>query len=347
MKKDQRSRLSNASLQDSLNQAANERRLGTGVLLQQQPNTDLFTLDTQGSAEITEEFQVKKLRIDEILKPSSSFSLKPTRAHVSKATKKHPKLPKVTQEPSPPNQQPSPAPTEIWSEDSTLSSKPAKKVHSATSKAVELPHPGQSYRPQNSALEEALQIATASALKKDAEVSNKITIVSSSLSKDASIIQANKELFNKTKEEPEEELQEKCESASTPSAFKRKTKAQKNKEQRHLQLQKKIDQAKFFKTSDKQVNNLSTILTSIHKSSKVNKVKEAKKNARLGKYKIVERMIDVLLPEQVPDSLRALAPEGNLVRDRFISLQQRNLIEPRVKVQPWRRYALRTVIENK
>jgi nucleolar protein 53 len=350
MKRDQKSRLCNASLQDSLNQAANERRLGTGVLLQEQQNTDLFTVDTQGSAEITREYKVKKLRIDEILKPSSAFSLQPTRIQSSKATKKLPKIPKPSKEPNPPAKQQATPSLELWNEEENSSPaelKPAKKTLSVC-KAVPLPHPGQSYRPQNEDLQQAIEIAASTILKKEAEACPKITIVPSSLSEDASIIQANRNLFNK---QPEEESETEEPSSSTPSstasALKRKTKAQKNKKNRHFELQKAINQAKLFKASDKQINNLSTILSLIKKTSSKCKVKEAKKNARLGKYKIVERMMDVLLPEEVPDSLRTLAPEGNLVKDRFVSLQQRNLIEPRVKVQPWRRYAMRTVIENK
>lgn len=72
---------------------------------------------------------------------------------------------------------------------------------------------------------------------------------------------------------------------------------------------------------------------------------------RIGRHKVPEREVDVQLGEDLSESLRALKvnstyfkhqstglliilmqPEGNLFRDRFQSLQQRALVEPRVPV---------------
>ncbi|KAG6867979.1 hypothetical protein C0993_008738 [Termitomyces sp. T159_Od127] len=70
---------------------------------------------------------------------------------------------------------------------------------------------------------------------------------------------------------------------------------------------------------------------------------------RLGKHKVPEGRVDVQLGEDLSESLRALKvrilrslltrwsncvkqPEGNLFRDRFLSMQQRALVEPRVLV---------------
>ena len=43
--------------------------------------------------------------------------------------------------------------------------------------------------------------------------------------------------------------------------------------------------------------------------------------------------IDILLPKELPSSLRELKPEGNLLKDRVVSLMERNIIEPRQRVQ--------------
>ncbi|KAI6126491.1 P60-like protein [Pisolithus sp. B1] len=43
--------------------------------------------------------------------------------------------------------------------------------------------------------------------------------------------------------------------------------------------------------------------------------------------------------EELTENLRSLKPEGNLFRDRFVSLQQRALVEPRVPVLPSKRRA--------
>lgn len=50
---------------------------------------------------------------------------------------------------------------------------------------------------------------------------------------------------------------------------------------------------------------------------------------RLGKHIVPEHNIDVQLGEDLSESLRQLKPEGNLFKDRFLSMQQRALIEPR------------------
>jgi len=58
---------------------------------------------------------------------------------------------------------------------------------------------------------------------------------------------------------------------------------------------------------------------------------------KLGKHKVKEVEVEVQLGEELSESLRALKPEGNLFRDRFLSLQQRALVEPRVPVLPKKR----------
>lgn len=58
---------------------------------------------------------------------------------------------------------------------------------------------------------------------------------------------------------------------------------------------------------------------------------------RLGKHRVLEGNIDIQLGEELVESLRELKPQGNLFRDRFLSMQQRALVEPRVPVLPKRR----------
>ncbi|KAJ7796488.1 hypothetical protein B0H14DRAFT_3494788 [Mycena olivaceomarginata] len=58
---------------------------------------------------------------------------------------------------------------------------------------------------------------------------------------------------------------------------------------------------------------------------------------KLGRHTVPEGEVDAQLGEDLSESLRGLKPEGNLFRDRFTSLQQRALIEPRVPVVPKRR----------
>lgn len=53
---------------------------------------------------------------------------------------------------------------------------------------------------------------------------------------------------------------------------------------------------------------------------------------KLGKHIVPEGEIDVQLGEDLSENLRTLKPEGNLFKDRFLSMQQRALIEPRVPI---------------
>ncbi|KDQ56539.1 hypothetical protein JAAARDRAFT_131965 [Jaapia argillacea MUCL 33604] len=67
---------------------------------------------------------------------------------------------------------------------------------------------------------------------------------------------------------------------------------------------------------------------------------------RLGRHKVQEGDIDVQLGEELSESLRTLKPEGNLFRDRFLSMQNRALIEPRVPVLPRKRATKDKVYEK-
>ncbi|TFY51115.1 hypothetical protein EVG20_g11161 [Dentipellis fragilis] len=67
---------------------------------------------------------------------------------------------------------------------------------------------------------------------------------------------------------------------------------------------------------------------------------------RLGKHRVQEGEVDVQLGEDLSESLRGLRPEGNLFRDRFVSMQQRALIEPRVPVLPKKRRAQTKEVEK-
>ncbi|KAH0831325.1 P60-like protein [Lanmaoa asiatica] len=60
---------------------------------------------------------------------------------------------------------------------------------------------------------------------------------------------------------------------------------------------------------------------------------------RLGKHRVPENDIEVQIGDDLSENLRNLKPEGNLFRDRFVSLQQRALIEPRAPVLPTKRKA--------
>lgn len=70
-----------------------------------------------------------------------------------------------------------------------------------------------------------------------------------------------------------------------------------------------------------------------HNMAKRNEQKEMKKSlpAHLTGHKFEEQDLDLKLSEELTGSLKSLKPEGNLLTDRFKSMQKRNIIETRVK----------------
>lgn len=50
---------------------------------------------------------------------------------------------------------------------------------------------------------------------------------------------------------------------------------------------------------------------------------------QLGKFKLPERDLELVLPDELQDSLRRLKPEGNLLKDRYRSFLVRGKVESR------------------
>lgn len=63
----------------------------------------------------------------------------------------------------------------------------------------------------------------------------------------------------------------------------------------------------------------------------VKKEREAQKREqphRLSRYAFEEEEIDINLPEDISGNLRNIVPEGNMLKDRFKSMQKRNIVAP-------------------
>ncbi|XP_077192674.1 ribosome biogenesis protein NOP53 [Paroedura picta] len=70
---------------------------------------------------------------------------------------------------------------------------------------------------------------------------------------------------------------------------------------------------------------------------------EANKPRRLGRFKYEDPDLDLQLSTELAESLRTLKPEGSILKDRFKSLQKRNLIEPRERAKFKRKYRVKYV----
>ncbi|KAM6987356.1 ribosome biogenesis protein NOP53 [Tautogolabrus adspersus] len=120
----------------------------------------------------------------------------------------------------------------------------------------------------------------------------------------------------------------------------KRERAEKIKEQRRLAGRRHIDQRQ-------QLFQLRSIKASIKQQDQKTKAKRKQRKAnqeaqkaqprRLGKLKFQSQDLEVKLSDELAGSLRQLKPEGSVLKDRFKSLQKRNLIEPRERAKFKRR----------
>jgi len=68
---------------------------------------------------------------------------------------------------------------------------------------------------------------------------------------------------------------------------------------------------------------------------------EILRRKQLGKYRLPEKDLELVLPDELQDSLRLLKPEGNLLKDRYRSMMVRGRVEAR-KRRPFRKQARTT-----
>ncbi|AEO70936.1 4f73482c-b0bc-4272-957b-21ebc50e9f2f [Thermothielavioides terrestris] len=66
---------------------------------------------------------------------------------------------------------------------------------------------------------------------------------------------------------------------------------------------------------------------------------------QLGKFKLPEKDLELVLPDELQDSLRLLKPEGNLLKDRYRSMLLRGKMESRRKI-PFRKQAKSKITEK-
>ncbi|KAK5998112.1 Ribosome biogenesis protein NOP53 [Cladobotryum mycophilum] len=72
---------------------------------------------------------------------------------------------------------------------------------------------------------------------------------------------------------------------------------------------------------------------------------EKLRRKQIGKYKLPEKDLELVLPDELQESLRLLKPEGNLLKDRYRSLLLRGKMETRRHL-PFRKQAKKKVTEK-
>lgn len=119
----------------------------------------------------------------------------------------------------------------------------------------------------------------------------------------------------------------------------RKTQVQRNRIKRRKEAERKAKLALTIKRKNSQVAQLKELVRELDNRVKNNKNHVVDysstdedfelRRRRLGKVRLPEKNIELVLPDELQDSLRLLKPEGNLLRDRYRNMLMRGKLESR------------------
>nr|CAG4647956.1 EOG090X07H9 [Moina brachiata]SVE93052.1 EOG090X07H9 [Moina brachiata] len=209
--------------------------------------------------------------------------------------------------------------------------------------AVEVPHPGASYNPTFQDHQELLQKACQNESKeihKEKKISNAIA----PMLKKVSPSEKQKAWMSEMSQGLDEDDEQQDESAISASLVRpTKPKTLKQKKKAKMLKFKETHRLKLKETKKRMMalDQLRSIRRQIRKSEeeagkraeKRKKEKEGKlmKPAVLGRYKYEPAPLEVNLSDEIAGTLRGLKTEGNLLIDRYKSLQRRNIVEPRIR----------------
>ncbi|KAI0342370.1 P60-like protein [Trametopsis cervina] len=220
--------------------------------------------------------------------------------------------------------------------------------------AVPSPHEGTSYNPLVTAHQELLRIAHE---KEERRVREAEELAKTK----EKIVQARREAVEAqvegvawgmtVQEVVDEEGGEVAEILPAKKIPERKTKKERRKAEKQRAekraLAEKVAQKRFLasvhgaktlrKSLSKTVADRERSRLEQYKLAEQEKLSKGLAGQRLGRHIVPEGDVDVQLGEDLSESFRQMKPEGNLFKDRFLSMQQRALIEPRVPVLPSRR----------
>jgi len=369
-KKDWKKNIDISEVENELDEIRKEE-IAFGGKIEDQSNEDLFTIDVEGDAEVKRKNKSKKLlTIEEILKPQSkvkslgsnrSKNNNVSRYNLSKYTKE-----KVTQinkrkaegkikKDVKKKKTGSIIAKDLWKEEDAepkeinFFNQPKPKAPSTLKynklaekiEAVKIGHPGTSYNPTFTDHQDALRIAVDIEQKKEDEKAR----IEKELSYPPELDEMSDHEVMDDNDEEEDDEENTIEDQKIIKTNERKTKAQRNKEKKNKEKEEKRLAKLKEKEMSKQIEEIEKIQKSIDDKEKntIEKMNKPKKEKmpRLGKVKYQEKSMDIQLTEELSESLRGLKPEGNLFTDRFKSLQERAIIEPRIRNTKERRYKLK------
>ncbi|XP_051521636.1 ribosome biogenesis protein NOP53-like isoform X2 [Myxocyprinus asiaticus] len=223
--------------------------------------------------------------------------------------------------------------------------------------AVEVIAPGGSYNPDFFSHQELLREAhevEVKKLKAEEKLVRQLAVKEDTATEESTFKEQVEGLIEEQEMEPEHEQPDMAaeDSVTGPTATQeKKTERQRKREkaERIKELQRKAERQ--FIDRRQQLFQLRSIHASLKERELMTKRRQAQRKAlqeaqksmprRLGRLKFQAPDLDVQLSNELASSLRGLKPEGSILKDRFKSLQKRNLIEPRERAKFKRKHKLK------
>ncbi|XP_065170091.1 LOW QUALITY PROTEIN: ribosome biogenesis protein NOP53 [Atheta coriaria] len=213
--------------------------------------------------------------------------------------------------------------------------------------AIELPHPGMSYNPSYEDHQDLLNLIAEKEKKiiKEEEHLKRVTELMfkkvTPAQRDANwLVEMTEGLKPDISNEGVNEDDEEYKPINPPVKNKEKSTKQRRKQREQQQLLEKLHQAKIEKKKVSDLYRLKVINKEIDRAAKKTKKLQEKRlkkqeyqkyeAKRLGLNKYEEPDMEFNMKKDISGNLRNLKKEGNLLNDRFKSLQKRNIIAPSI-----------------
>ncbi|KAF4103843.1 ribosome biogenesis protein NOP53 [Onychostoma macrolepis] len=221
--------------------------------------------------------------------------------------------------------------------------------------AIEVIAPGGSYNPDFFSHQDLLREAHEVEVKKqkaEEKLARQLAVNEDKATEESTFKEQVEGLIDEEEIEPQETEGDTEDTVIGPTATEeKKTEKQRKKEKakRIKELQRKAERQMIHK--QQQLFQLRSIHASVKKQEQRTKMRQAQRKAqqetqksmprRLGRLKFQTPDLDVQLSNELASSLRSLKPEGSILKDRFKSLQKRNIIEPRERAKFKRKHKLK------
>ena len=218
--------------------------------------------------------------------------------------------------------------------------------------AVLLPDPGASYRPgeeEHGRLLERVERGEARRLRAERRVRNslrgmrRLSAREMEREKERQMMEGLGEVARRS------DSGESDGSTAAPAAI--NTRKKKKKKRKGIALERKKetlerDKRRLEKRQSEDIRNIVSLTKRLDSEVSIKRKRSAPLTKKLGRLRYREAPRDFQLSSEIAASLRGLVSEGSLLRDRYKSLQKRNIIEVRRKFRGKRKYKLKTFVKN-